>query len=314
MNIIDTQDLTKVYSAGLKKRGIVALDNVSLSIHEGEIFGLLGPNGAGKTTFLKVVLGITQPTSGNAIVGGHKPSDPQSRQRLGYLPENHRFPSHLTGMGLMVATGRLYGMNLSEIKSRADNLLAMVGMSRWADTKLRKYSKGMQQRIGIAQAMISDPDLLLLDEPTDGVDPVGKVEIRDVLNKIRSDGKSIVLNSHLLSEVESVADRVAILNRGRLIKTSSVVDLTSRRSQFEIEAELGSMPVELPDEIGKIIKISSRGMIVEMDNEENVNYVIDMLRRKNVSIRMIRPMRITLEQSFIETITTPEPPSTEAGI
>lgn len=314
MNIIDTQDLTKVYSAGLKKRGIVALDNVGLSVHEGEIFGLLGPNGAGKTTFLKVVLGITQPTSGNVLVGGHKPSDPKSRQRLGYLPENHRFPSHLTGMGLMVATGRLFGMNLTDIRSRADSLLAMVGMSRWGDTKLKKYSKGMQQRIGIAQAMISDPDLLLLDEPTDGVDPVGKVELREVLTRIRSEGKSIVLNSHLLSEVESVADRVAILNRGRLIKTSSVVDLTSRRSQFEIEAEIGSMVMELPDEIGKIVKISSRGMIVEMENEENVNYVIDVLRRKNVSIRMIRPMRITLEQSFIETITTPEPPSTEAGI
>ena len=314
MNIIDTQDLSKVYSAGLKKRGIVALDNVSLSVHEGEIFGLLGPNGAGKTTFLKVVLGITQATSGNALVSGLKPRDPQSRRRLGYLPENHRFPSHLTGMGLMVATGRLYGMDLSEIKSRATNLLALVGMSRWGDTKLRKYSKGMQQRIGIAQAMISDPDMLLLDEPTDGVDPVGKVEIREVLTRIRSEGKSIVLNSHLLSEVESVADRVAILNRGRLVKTSTVEDLTSRRSQYEIEAEIGNHIIELPDNVGKIIKISSRGMIVELESEEGINYVIDALRIKRVSIRMIRPMRITLEQSFIETITTPEPPSTEASI
>ncbi|MDD4918889.1 MAG: ATP-binding cassette domain-containing protein, partial [candidate division Zixibacteria bacterium] len=185
---------------------------------------------------------------------------------------------------------------------------------RWGDTKLKKYSKGMQQRIGIAQALVSDPDILLLDEPTDGVDPVGKVEIREVLRTIRAEGKSIVLNSHLLSEVESVADRVAILNRGRLVKTATVEELTSRRSQFEIEAAIGNLLFSLPEGMGKIIKLSARGMIVELESEEDINWVIDELRIKKIPIRMIRPMRITLEQSFIETITTPEPPSTEAGI
>ena len=314
MNVIDSQDLTKVYSGGLRQRGIVALEAVNISVAEGEIFGLLGPNGAGKTTFLKVVLGITRLSSGNVIVSGHKPTDARSRQRLGYLPENHRFPSHLTGLGLMIATGRLFRMSAAETRSRAANLLHLVGMDRWGDTKLKKYSKGMQQRIGIAQALVSDPDILLLDEPTDGVDPVGKVEIREVLRTIRAEGKSIVLNSHLLSEVESVADRVAILNRGRLVKTATVEELTSRRSQFEIEAAIGNLLFSLPEGMGKIIKLSARGMIVELESEEDINWVIDELRIKKIPIRMIRPMRITLEQSFIETITTPEPPSTEAGI
>ncbi len=314
MNIIDTQDLTKVYQGGMKRRGIVALDAVSLSIAENEIFGLLGPNGAGKTTFLKIVLGITHRTSGNVIISGHKPSDPRSRQRLGYLPENHRFPDHLTGESLLLLTGRMYGMNPSELSKRMVPVMQLVGMNKWATMKIKKYSKGMQQRIGLAQALIPDPDILLLDEPTDGVDPVGKVEIRGILNRIKEEGKSIVLNSHLLSEVETVADRVAILNRGRLIKTSTVEDLTSRRSQFEIEADIGNRLLKFPPDVCKVIKTSAKGLLVEVDKEENINYVIDELRIKKVSIRSIRPMRITLEQSFIETITAPEAPSPEAKI
>ncbi len=314
MNVIDAQELTKVYQAGMKRRGIVALDNVSFSVQPGEIFGLLGPNGAGKTTFLKVVLGITRASSGNVIIGGYKPSDPRSRQRLGYLPENHRFPDHLTGLGLLRFVGRTYGMTAGDIEARAGNLLQLVGMAKWGTTKIKKYSKGMQQRIGLAQALITDPEVLLLDEPTDGVDPVGKVEIREVLGRVKSEGKSIVLNSHLLSEVESIADRVAILNRGRLVKVSTVSELTSRKSQYEIEADIGNRLIEIPAEIGKMIKLSARGMIVELEKEESVNYIIDELRMKRISIRSIRPMKITLEQSFIETITTPEKPSQEASI
>jgi len=314
MNVIDAQDLTKVYQAGLKKRGIVALDNVSFSVQGNEIFGLLGPNGAGKTTFLKIVLGITQMSAGNVIVGGYKPSDARSRQRLGYLPENHRFPDHLTGGSLLRLAGRMHGMRAAEIDGKVDRLLNLVGMGKWGTTKIRKYSKGMQQRIGLAQAMISDPEVLLLDEPTDGVDPVGKVEIREVLERVRSEGKAIVLNSHLLSEVESMADRVAILNRGRLVKVNTVEELTSRKSQFEIDADIGNRLITIPENVGKIIKLSAKGMIVELEKEESVNFVIDQLRMKKVSIRMIRPLRISLEQSFIETITTPELPSQEAGI
>jgi len=302
MNVIDVQDLTKIYQAGMKKRGIVALDNVTLSVPQGEVFGLLGPTGAGKTTFLKVILGITQPTTGSVSILGLPPSDPRSRHAVGYLPENHRFPAHLTGMQFMKLTGRLYGMDTDEIADRATHLLELVGMAKWADTKIAKYSKGMSQRIGLAQALMCDPDLLLLDEPTDGVDPVGKVEIRGVLEKVRDDGKTIVLNSHLLSEVEAIAERVAILSRGRVVRISSVEELTSRKSQFEVEADIGSQVISIPSEMGKIISITSKGLIAELTKEEDINYIIDQLRLRRINIRAIKPMKVSLEQSFIETL------------
>ncbi len=303
MNIVDVQQLSKVYPGGVGKKGVVALDGVTLSVEQGEVFGLLGPNGAGKTTFLKVLLGITHATSGSATIGGLAPDDPLSRQKVGYLPENHRFPSHLTGLGLLEFTGRMYGMSPTRIDERADELLELVGMDRWANTRIRKYSKGMSQRIGLAQALICDPDILLLDEPTDGVDPVGKMEIREVLKKARSEGKSIVLNSHLLSEVEAVADRVAILSRGKLIKVSGVEELTSRDSQYEIEAEIGSHVIEIPAKVGKIITVSSKNLVVELVEEAAINYVIDQLRMKRIRIKSVQPRKVSLEQSFLETIT-----------
>jgi ABC-2 type transport system ATP-binding protein len=302
MNVIDVQDLTKVYSAGLKKRGIVALDKVMFTVEQGEVFGLLGPNGAGKTTFLKVLLGITQITSGDVTIAGYAPSDPQSRQKVGYLPENHLFPGHLTGLGLLEFTGRLYGMKRSDIEQRADALLELMAMDNWANLKIRKYSKGMLQRIGLAQALICDPDILLLDEPTDGVDPVGKVEIRKVLEKIRQEGKTIVLNSHLLSEVEAVADRVAILSKGKLIRISTVDELTSRQSQYEVEAEFGNRIITIPPDVGKLLSISSTRLIAEFAEEKHVNYLIDLLRTKHINIRSVRPLKLTLEQSFMETL------------
>jgi len=302
MNVVDVQELTKVYPAGLRKRGVVALDNVTFSIQQGEVFGLLGPNGAGKTTFLKVLLGITQSTAGVVSIAGFSPGDPRSRQKVGYLPENHRFPSHLTGLGLLEFTGRLHGITRADIDDRTDHLLELVGMNRWANTKIKKYSKGMSQRIGLAQALICEPEILLLDEPTDGVDPVGKIEIRQVLEKARAEGKSIVMNSHLLSEVEVIADRVAILSKGRLLRISTVDELTSRESQYEIEADIGSLFIEIPSEIGKIISISSKGLIAELVKEENINYVIDRLRMKKINIKSVKPMKISLERSFIETL------------
>ncbi len=303
MNIIDVEDLTKVYETGFRKGNIVALDNVSLSIKQGEIFGLLGPNGAGKTTLFKVLLGVTQLTSGMAAISGLPPSNPRSRQNVGYLPENHRFPDHQTGLGLLEFTGRLHNMRQADIDSRTDELLEVVGMTRWAGIKIRKYSKGMAQRIGLAQALIAEPEILLLDEPTDGVDPVGKIEIRGVLEKVRDGGKSIVLNSHLLSEVESVADRVAILSKGRLLKVGSVDLLTSRRNQYEVEASIGNKHIELPPEMGKVVAYTKQGLIVELTEEKHINHVIDQLRRKDVAIRSVKPMKVSLEQSFLETIT-----------
>lgn len=302
MNVVVTEELTKVYQSGMKKGGITALDNVSLSVEQPEVFGLLGPNGAGKTTFMKVLLGITEITSGNVSIAGLSPDKPASRRRIGYLPENHRFPPHLSGLELLEFTGRLYDMGRTAIASRALSLLKLVGMDRWAGAQIGKYSKGMQQRIGLAQALMPDPEILFLDEPTDGVDPVGKTEIREVLRKIRDEGKSVLLNSHLLSEVESIADRVAILSHGKVIRIGTVNELTTRESQYEVEAEFGNKLLEIPADIGKRVSLAMDRMVVQLKNEKNINWIIDELRLKKINIRSVKPIKITLEQSFIETV------------
>ena len=302
MRIIETQDLTKIYTTGLKKGNIIALDSFSLGVNQGEVFGLLGPNGAGKTTLVKTLLGITSITSGEALINGLPPRDPGSREKVGFLPENPRFPYHLTGRQLLRFSGRLNGMTDNEIGERLTMLLELVGMSRWADTKVRKYSKGMTQRIGLAQALIGDPDVVLLDEPTDGIDPIGKVEIRDVLKQIRNQGKTVFLNSHLLSEVEAIADRVAILSQGKLIRVGTVDDLTVRENQYEIEAEIGNERIEIPEKTGRRVTITAKGMVVALNKPENINQIIDELRLRRINIWSVKPVKQSLDQSFFEAV------------
>lgn len=315
MHVVDVHGLTKVYQTGLKRGNIVALNEVTLNIAQGEIFGLLGPNGAGKTSLMKVLLGITRATSGDVAVMGFSPQDPASREKIGFLPENHRFPSHLTGQDLLNLTGRMHSIPKTEIESKSIELLKLVGMERWGNTKIRKYSKGMAQRIGLAQAMIPDPDLLLLDEPTDGVDPVGKIEIREVLRKIQSTGKSVLLNSHLLSEVESVAERVAILSKGRLVTIDTVRNLTHKRNEFEITASIGDNHIEIPEEIGKRVAISANRMIVQLKDPEGngMSQIIDLLRQNRINIYSIVPLKVSLEQSFLEKIADPMPGASDLG-
>ncbi len=303
MRIVETKDLTKIFTTGMKKGNVIALDSVSLGVDQGEVFGLLGPNGAGKTTLVKTLMGITSITSGDALVNGLPPDNPGSRDKVGFLPENPRFPFHLTGRDLLAFSGRLSGVLEDEISSRLQPLLALVGMERWADTKVRKYSKGMTQRIGLAQALIGDPDIVFLDEPTDGIDPIGKVEMRAVLEEIRNQGKTVFLNSHLLSEVEAVADRVAILSGGKLVRVGTVDELTVRQNQYEIGADIGNERIEIPEAIGKRVSITAKSMTVLVEKPEDINKIIDELRLRRISIWSVRPVKRSLEQSFFEAVT-----------
>ncbi|PWB72028.1 hypothetical protein C3F09_07185 [candidate division GN15 bacterium] len=303
MNIIEVGELTKVYDSRSRRGGVVALDRVALQIQTGEIFGLLGPNGAGKTTLFKLLLGLVAPSSGDIQLCGYTAGDPRSRQKVGYLPENPRFPGYLTGRALLKLAGRLHGLSGEEIDARIILLLQLVDMEKWADTKIRKYSKGMIQRIGLAQSLMPDPELLLLDEPTDGIDPVGKVEFRQIFLRLKGEGRTVVLNSHLLSEVELAADRVGILNRGKLVKLGSIEALTSKQSQFEIEADFGDELIDIPSEMGTKLFLSAQKLVVEMRHDEDINFVIDQIRSKRISIRSVKPIRVSLEQSFFETVT-----------
>lgn len=228
---VEVHDLVKTYRSGWwRPRVVPALQGVSLTVPRGEIFGLLGPNGAGKTTLIKVLLGIVRKTAGAATVLGEPAGSLAARRRVGYLPENNRVPRHQTAAMALEYFGGLSGLSPREVRARQTDLLAMVGLSGRETMAVRQFSKGMQQRLGLAQALLHDPELLILDEPTDGVDPVGRAELRDVLTQLRAAGKTIFLNSHHLQEMELICDRVMIMNHGRVLHCGRIDDLTRHQT------------------------------------------------------------------------------------
>src|ERR1043166_5381865 len=227
--VIEGHDLAKVYKTSLGRPPVRALDGVTFTVRAGELFGLLGPNGAGKTTTVKILLGLTPASSGEARVHGLPVSDPESRRRVGYLPEGHKIPGYLTARQAMSIFGRMSGMEKSDISSRTALLLEQVKLSQWADVRIKQFSTGMTQRLGLACALVHSPDVLLLAEPTDGVAPVGRREIRDLLrDEAKTNGTTVLLNSHLLSEIELTCDKVAMLRRGKVAAFGSIEELTRK--------------------------------------------------------------------------------------
>ena len=297
MLALDTQNLTKRFNRGK----IIALEDVTLSVEEGIIFGLLGPNGAGKTTLIKIVLGILFPTSGSAKLLERPINDIRIKEKIGYLPENHRYPDFLKGGEVLDYFARLSAVGKSRRERNKTELLKLVNLEKWANTRIKKYSKGMQQRLGLAQAMMNDPDILFLDEPTDGVDPIGRKEIREVLLHFKEEGKTIFLNSHLLSEVEMICDEVAILDKGRLIRHGTVKELTSPSKTFRIQTS----------KVTKTLLAGLKPHTIEMDqqnssiqvtvaSQKNLNAIIDHLRENDIDIKGVVPHKQSLEESFIE--------------
>lgn len=305
MIALSTEHLSKTYTTGLRgKRKVNALQDFSIEVGSGQIFSLLGPNGAGKTTFIKILLSLAHPSGGKATLLEHDISDPKARARVGYLPENHRYPGYLTGEQVLRYFGALGGVSSPVLTQRIPTLLELVGMKDWRSVKVKRYSKGMMQRLGLAQAMINDPDLLFLDEPTDGVDPVGRAEIRDLLRDLKNRGKTIFLNSHLLSEVELVSDRVAILDKGRLLRVGTVDELTTTGDRYQIGIE-GSIPEAFRTEAAaKVITFSDvpNGIAADVSGTAELNALIDMLRRHHIAIVSITRERSTLEESFLNLI------------
>ncbi len=306
MLAIASSSLSKTYRSGIFRREeVIALRDFSLEVPSGMVFSLLGPNGAGKTTFIKILLSLSRPTSGEVHLLGERLPNTKVRERVGYLPENHRYPGYLTGGQVLSAFGRLAGVSPAVLHRRIPELLELVGMSAWPKMKVRKYSKGMMQRLGLAQALVNNPDLLFLDEPTDGVDPIGRKEIRDILKNLRNQGKTIFLNSHLLSEVELISDQVAILDRGRLLKVGTVDELTtSERIVYTIgiegaltdgiRQEAAAMVMKLKEENGRVV--------AELGNVDELKRVIDLFRKHGITVTSVVRQKNSLEESFITLI------------
>jgi ABC-2 type transport system ATP-binding protein len=300
---IDLHHVEKIY------RGKVhALRGINMRVHRGEIFGLLGPNGAGKSTLVKIMMTVVHPTSATGtLLGrpiGHKPT----LGKVGYLPEHHRFPRYLTGRQALQFYGALAKVDARSRKRRAEELLRTVGMTDWANRKVSSYSKGMLQRIGLAQALMNDPELIVLDEPTDGVDPVGRREIRDMLLALRAQHKTIFLNSHLLSELEMVCDRVAILVQGSVVMQGTLDELTSDSRRYEIVIE-GAAPdwVAAHTEMRAEACPQHQTKIVLRSNEPaDAQPIIDRLRHDRRVICSVRPVRENLEDLFMRAVTDPE--------
>jgi len=230
--ILELERVSKTYRGRIR-----ALRGISLNVRAGEVFGLLGPNGAGKSTLVKILMTVVKPSEARGTMLGCRIGDKRSLRRVGYLPEHHRFPPYLSGLQVLSYYGALSNVARRDRKTRSKELLDLVGMSKWGRTKVSKYSKGMNQRLGLAQALINDPDVVFLDEPTDGVDPLGRRDIREILKRLRDEGKTVFMNSHLLGEVEMVCDRVSILQHGNVVREGAIKELTKDSQRYEVEYE-----------------------------------------------------------------------------
>ncbi|MEI8255837.1 MAG: ABC transporter ATP-binding protein [Deltaproteobacteria bacterium] len=282
-------------------RQVEAVKGLSFEVREGEIFGFLGPNGAGKTTTIKMLLGLIFPTKGSATIYGHPVTDTAARKRLGFLPENPYLYQYLTGLELMDLCARLVGIPGGERRKKSMELIERVGLGNAADRAVRKYSKGMMQRLGLAQALLGDPDLLILDEPMTGLDPIGRKEVRDLLMEERRRGKTLFFSSHILSDVEMLCDRVAIVNRGQMSSYGRLDELLKpdvRLVEIELAGVTDALRAEL---VARGCKVAPMGanVMFSTEGEASVDAVLDAARSAGARVASVTPRRETLEDLFV---------------
>jgi ABC-2 type transport system ATP-binding protein len=308
--VIEVHDLAKTYATAFRRAPVKALDGINFTVRAGELFGLLGPNGAGKTTSVKILLGLTRPTSGGARVHGLPVIDPESRRRVGYLPEGHKIPGYLTARQALSIFGRMSGMEKRDIDARTAVLLERVKLSQWTDVRVKKFSKGMTQRLGLACALVHSPDVLLLDEPTDGVDPVGRREIRDLLREeAKTRGTAVLLNSHLLSEIELTCDRVAVLRGGKVAAEGTVEELTRKSAKYKMVATPvdDALLASFRDSGAGVERVNGHVELAVSD-VEHLNALVDQMRSRGVMLSELAPIRSSLEDVFVDLIRATEVP------
>ncbi len=294
---IDTHNLRKVFGDR------AAVKSLTLQVIRGEVFGFLGPNGAGKTTSIKMLLGLISPTSGTASLLGAPLCDQATLAHVGFLPEHFRFQDWLTAREFLQLHGQLYGMRPQPLAQRIDQLLERVGLTDFREKQLRTFSKGMLQRIGLAQALLNHPQLVFLDEPTSGLDPVGRILVRDIIHELREEGTSIFLNSHLLSEIEVTCDRVAFIRHGEVIRVLEMSTLGEDHSDVTIRAEgINSELCAGLQRWGSSIHLDGECLTLSVREESALPEINRYLVEAGVRVYSIIPRRISLEEIFIETV------------
>ncbi len=308
MIAIEIQGLTKDYQAGFwRRRRVRALDHLNLSVNQGETFGFLGPNGAGKTTTLKLLMRLIFPTSGRAEILGRPFDDIAMHQRIGYLPENPYFYDYLTAEEFLMYSARLFGLSRQAAAGRVDDLLRVVGLTEARRLQLRKFSKGMLQRAGIAQALINDPEIVFLDEPMSGLDPIGRREIHDMILKLRRDGKTVFFSSHILPDVEALCDRVGILFRGQLKGCGRLDELLTQDSSA-MELVVGHFDAALESLLSSLatdVQIAGNILRAKLADQEALYRALDAVRQHGGHVLHVLPLKESFEDYFVK-LFTPE--------
>ncbi len=306
--VIRTEGLTKVFVSDWRRERTVAVDALDLEVAEGEIYGFLGPNGAGKTTTLKLLLGLLRPSAGRAEVLGEDAGGIVHRSQLGYLPENPYFYDYLTGREFLDFCGRLCGLPNPVRRERIARLLALVDLERAADVRLRQYSKGMLQRAGMAQALVNDPKLLILDEPQSGLDPLGRKQVRDLILQLRAEGRTVLFSSHILADAEMICDRVGIMNRGRLVAAGRLEQLQRVRVsavEFQADGLDAAARAALRSRASVFLEESGRVQFTLPGDEGQVPEVLAALQAAGGRVVSIAPQHETLEDVFLREVQSP---------
>ena len=306
MPAVEILGLQKIYTVGFwRQKQKIGLKDLYLEIQQGEIFGFLGPNGAGKTTTLKLLMGLIFPTAGTARILGKDWRDPAVRARIGFLPEQPYFYDYLTPMELLNYYGALSGVSAADCRDRIPKLLERVGLAEQGNVQLRKFSKGMLQRVGIAQAVLHEPEIVFLDEPMSGLDPLGRREIRDFIHSLNQEGKTVFFSTHILSDAEALCHRVAVLNRGELRGVGVVAELTSRnRGRVEVVWE-GPSAVPAAQTLGAECHVAAE-MVRATLNESRLQELLDVLKARSLSLVSVNPVGASLEEYFLQKLEAAE--------
>ena len=294
---ISVQRVGKIY------RRTSALHDLTLQVQPGEVFGFLGPNGAGKTTAMKILVGLVRPTTGAAFLFGLPAARPRARAGVGYLPEHVRFPAWLTGEGVLDLHGRLAGLDRHARRASTRDVLERVGLAERGHERVRSYSKGMTQRLGLAQALLGEPRLVLLDEPTSALDPVGRRAVREVIRGLRDAGTTVLLNSHLLSEVEMVCDQVAIIDRGRVVAAGGLDDLVAGQPRVRITLDrVDAAALAVIGRHAQVIAVDGPAVTATLSRPEDVPLVAEALVRSGYRLHALEPIRRSLEDVFVSLV------------